>query len=332
MVEHADIGLARDVVVGEPLIFLRRPLLPERLIRAAIAVQRPRPADVVRRVGPDDGAEQRPGLRGRRTHSLDDHDLRGQGDADVAVVMVGPVPAGPGGRLAAAQRGEDGGNVALDARGEAVPARVNVLKVEQGDLVVVPQPRSEFDGQSGFACAGSPVNGDDHRCGGHEIERTCCCICSRCGAARRSAAPDVLDDARHRTVDLVPDGVEVRVAAVPGILDALVQQVTAGDQGVEASEHADLVHGFLVRGSVAQPGIVVNVQGQNQIALAEPGRLPFAGNVVLRAQFGDGQPAGRPRIDGPPRLVAGGSRRVHAHLIAQPFGPERCSQHHLGHR
>ncbi len=66
------------------------------------------------------------------------------------------------------------------------------------------------------------------------------------------------DDAWHSAADLLPYGVKIGMASVPGIL-------------MEATFGA----------APAQPGVVVNVQGQDEIALAEPRGLPGAGNMVL---------------------------------------------------
>ncbi len=180
-VEQPHVGPGGHIVGGEPLVFLPGPLLPVRFVALAVAGHGPAAAVPVGGVGPDHGVKEGGGGRGGRAHALDQDDFGRLRQPGGAVIVPFPVPADPAGRFAAAQRGKHRGGIAFDARGQAVPAGVDVLEVEEGDLVVFAEPRREFDGEGGLACAGASVDGDDDGCGAHELERTRCPAVSRCG-------------------------------------------------------------------------------------------------------------------------------------------------------
>src|SRR5690349_23235286 len=132
-------------------------------------------------------------------------------------------------------------------------------------------------------------------------------------------------------MDLVPDDVEVGLPAVPGVLNALVQQVFVRQPRIKAAQHADLVPGFLVRGGLAEPGVVVNVQCEDQVPFPEPRVLPLAGDVFVPVELRRAEAAGRARIYRPACLIAGSTRRINGHQALKPFAFESRSEHQLSH-
>ena len=58
---------------------------------------------------------------------------------------------------------QNGADVPLHAACQSVPARVNILKVEERNRAMAAEQGRQLHGYSGFSGTGTAVDGDDHR-------------------------------------------------------------------------------------------------------------------------------------------------------------------------